>query len=98
MEALAAGRPVISTNVAGIAELVTPECGWLVPAGSIDALVDTITEALTTPSARLVEMGQAGRRLVRENHDVDKEAGALRALIERAVEGASAGAGEEESA
>ncbi len=87
MEALAVGRPVISTNVAGIAELVTPECGWLVPAGSVDALVETITTALNTPTARLVEMGQAGRRLVKQNHDVDKEAGALRGLIEQAIGG-----------
>ena len=34
MEALALGRPVISTWVAGIPELVeSGKCGWLVPAG-----------------------------------------------------------------
>jgi glycosyltransferase involved in cell wall biosynthesis len=36
MEALALGRPVISTYVAGIPELVEPGvCGWLVSAGSV---------------------------------------------------------------
>ncbi len=35
MEALALGRPVLATYIAGMAELVTPGlCGWLVPAGS----------------------------------------------------------------
>ena len=41
MEALALGRPVISTYVAGIPELVEPgQCGWLVPAGSVEALAN----------------------------------------------------------
>ena len=39
MEALALRRPVISTYVAGIPELVeTGKCGWLIPAGDIPAL------------------------------------------------------------
>jgi glycosyltransferase involved in cell wall biosynthesis len=39
MEALASGRPVISTTVAGIPELVDESCGWLVPADDQQALV-----------------------------------------------------------
>ena len=39
MEALALNRPVISTYVAGIPELVEPGvCGWLVPPGSAESL------------------------------------------------------------
>ena len=39
MEAMVLGRPVISTFVGGIPELVRPgENGWLVPAGDIEAL------------------------------------------------------------
>ena len=39
MEALALGRPVVSTYIAGIPELVQHgESGWLVPAGSVAAL------------------------------------------------------------
>src|ERR1019366_4076899 len=39
MEAYALGRPVLSTFIAGIPELVTPgHNGWLVPAGSVEAL------------------------------------------------------------
>ena len=41
MEALALRRPIISTFIAGIPELVGPgEHGWLVPAGDVDALVE----------------------------------------------------------
>ena len=38
MEALAMTRPVIATAIAGIPELVDEECGWLIPAGSEEAL------------------------------------------------------------
>ena len=40
MEALALGRPVVTTAIAGIPELVeSGQTGWLVPAGSAEALV-----------------------------------------------------------
>ena len=45
MEAMAAGRPVVATYVAGIPELVRPgETGWLVPAGDAAALRDALRE------------------------------------------------------
>jgi glycosyltransferase involved in cell wall biosynthesis len=70
MEALALGRPVVSTYIAGIPELVVPgESGWLIPAGSIDALVDAMREVLQTPTARLEELGREGRRRVLGAHD-----------------------------
>src|SRR5688572_31740184 len=58
MEALALGRPVLATAVAGIPELVSPECGWLVPAGSVEALVQAMKDALATPP----EIGRASCR------------------------------------
>ena len=61
MEALALGRPVISTYVAGIPELVEPgKNGWLVPAGAIEPLVDAMSQALSTDSDELERMGRAG--------------------------------------
>jgi colanic acid/amylovoran biosynthesis glycosyltransferase len=83
MEALALGRPVLSTTVAGIPELVSPECGWLVPAGSVDALVQAMQSALATPLAELERMGEVGRARVRKHHDARIEAAKLRALFER---------------
>ena len=74
MEALAIGRPVISTYIAGIPELVVPgENGWLVPAGSVDALTRAMRALLDTPIERLREMGAAGRRSVLERHDPRSE-------------------------
>src|SRR5439155_26884638 len=47
MEALALGRPVVSTFVAGIPELVRDGVhGWLVPAGDVDALAGAVGELL----------------------------------------------------
>jgi len=54
MEALALGRPVISTYVAGIPELVEPGvCGWLVPPGSVEALAMAMRAALELPTEKL---------------------------------------------
>ena len=82
MEALALGRPVISTYVAGIPELVRPgDCGWLVPAGDVESLVAAMREVLETPVERLDEMGRRGHELVRQRHDSRTEAAKLRALL-----------------
>ena len=82
MEALALGRPVITTSVAGTPELVTAgQTGWLVPAGSVEALVDALREALSAPTARLAEMGRKGAALVALNHDAREEARKLTRLF-----------------
>ncbi|MEW6074530.1 MAG: glycosyltransferase [Planctomycetota bacterium] len=92
MEALALGRPVVSTFVAGIPELVVPgESGWLVPAGDADALAAALREVLAAPVGRLGAMGAAGRRRVRERHDVRQEAARLRDLFARACAAARPG-------
>ena len=83
MEAFALERPVIATAIAGIPELVEPGVsGWLIPAGSIEALVAAMSEVLSTAPDRLASMGRAGATRVRERHDQRKEARKLEALIE----------------
>jgi glycosyltransferase involved in cell wall biosynthesis len=74
MEAMALGRPVLSTFVAGIPELVDSTCGWLVPAGDAEALANAMQQALTADPAQLAKMGQVGSQRVRERHDATKEA------------------------
>ena len=82
MEALALHRPVLSTYVAGIPELVTPGvCGWLVPTGSAEGLTSAMREVLTAPVERLAEMGDAGAKRVAERHDVAREAAKLAAMF-----------------
>jgi glycosyltransferase involved in cell wall biosynthesis len=82
MEALALARPVISTNIAGIPELViNGENGWLITAGSLEKLVAAIREALQAPVERLQAMGEAGRRAVQEKHNYLVEAERLANLF-----------------
>ncbi|NEQ98916.1 MAG: glycosyltransferase family 4 protein [Cyanothece sp. SIO2G6] len=83
MEALALGRPVISTYVAGIPELVAPgECGWLAIAGSVDELAQAMEAALTKPVGTLEAMGQVGAERVRSRHNAQTEAKVLAKLFQ----------------
>lgn len=86
MEGLALGRPVVSTWVAGIPELVRPgENGWLVPPSSAEALADALAEVLAAPVARLETMGRAGAARAADRHDVSKEAAKLLRLIRESL-------------
>jgi colanic acid/amylovoran biosynthesis glycosyltransferase len=80
MEAFASGTPVISTYIAGIPELLSPDCGWIVPAGSSAELESALRQVLSISDARLAEMGEVGRSKVANLHDIQKSA---RLLIER---------------
>src|SRR5207302_3927467 len=67
MEAFALGRPVIATAIGGIPELVESRvCGWLIPAGSVDALANAIREVLDARIEILERMGREGARRVSE--------------------------------
>jgi glycosyltransferase involved in cell wall biosynthesis len=93
MEALALSRPVISTYVAGIPELVEPEkCGWLVPPGSVEALTAAMRTALQLPVEKLEQMGRAGAERVASQHDAKQEATRLAALFPSNIEKTQASA------
>ncbi len=82
MESLAQGRPVIATAIAGIPELVDDECGWLIPAGSEEALVEAMAAALHAPSEQLFAKGSVGRQRVLKMHDADHNAAILASIFE----------------
>jgi colanic acid/amylovoran biosynthesis glycosyltransferase len=83
MEAYALGRPVVSTYVAGIPELVEPgRSGWLVPAGSVGHLTQALREVLAASPAELTRMAAEGRKRVCEEHDCRKNARILRDLFQ----------------
>jgi glycosyltransferase involved in cell wall biosynthesis len=89
MEALALGRPVITSAIAGTPELVeSGRTGWLVPAGSVEGLAAAMRAALAAAPSHLSEMGRAGAALVAQFHDAGREAARLATLFEAA--GASA--------
>lgn len=82
MEAMALERPVLTTSIAGIPELVRHGVdGWLVPAGDVNALADTLADALATPNEQLQDMGRSARARVTERHSVDTEATKLRHIF-----------------
>lgn len=75
MEAMALGRPVLTTYIAGIPELVIPdENGWLIPAGSLDSLVSKMQHALHLPDDELQKLGVNAKHRVIERHSIDTEA------------------------
>lgn len=82
MEAMALHRPVLTTYIAGIPELVRPgETGWLFPAGSVEDLVSAIEQCLSLSPAKLKTMGDAGHERVIERHLVDSEVRKLAELL-----------------
>ncbi len=82
MEAMALGRPVIGTYVAGIPELVEPgRHGWLVPAGAVELLAAAMAAVLTADTVELEAMGRAGSARVAECHDIAIEAKKLAGLM-----------------
>jgi glycosyltransferase involved in cell wall biosynthesis len=82
MESLALKRPVVSTYIAGIPELVeNGVCGQLVPAGDVSALADAMAAVLCATPGHLEQLGNAGRQRVLERHDASIEAGRLAALF-----------------
>jgi glycosyltransferase involved in cell wall biosynthesis len=70
MEAMAAGRPVVATDVGGTGELLRHDRGILVPPGDAEALADGLQRLLTDPdyAARLAAAAHAW---VRENAALD---------------------------
>jgi glycosyltransferase involved in cell wall biosynthesis len=85
MEAMALRRPIISTFVCGIPELVTTgEHGWLVPAGDVETLMHAMRACLDTPSQILSRMGEAAHKRALARHQIDKQAAQLAELFQTA--------------
>ncbi len=85
MESFALGRPVLSTRITGIPELVDDSCGWLVEPGDIESLATKLDVVLSASPDLLTNMARMGRRRVEKMHDQDANAGLLRDLISQAL-------------
>lgn len=72
LESMAAGKPVIATNVGGNTELIREgETGFLVPPNDEGALVEAL-ECLLTQPARRTEYGEKGRQRARAEFSMDR--------------------------
>jgi glycosyltransferase involved in cell wall biosynthesis len=88
MESLALARPVLTTAIAGIPELVKDGInGWLVPAGSAPALADGMRRVLKTTADDLEKMGKAGAAAVARDHCASLEAAKLARLLKSSAIG-----------
>ncbi len=84
IEAMAAGRPVVATDIRGCRELVVDgETGLLVPVDAPEALADALLGLLQDPP-RARALGEAGRRRAAERLDeglvLDRELAVLNRL------------------
>jgi phosphatidylinositol alpha-mannosyltransferase len=80
--AFACATPVVSSDIEGYREVVTPETAVVVPPGDVRALVDAV-EALVADEPRRVAMGAAARRLAEERYAWSDIARRLEAIYER---------------
>ncbi len=88
MEAFAMGRPVLTTRITGIPELVDSTCGWLFEAGDVDGIAQALRGIMRATPEERAAMGREGRRRVEDRHDVRKSAAALIDTFQAASDGA----------
>ncbi len=71
LEAAAAGRAIVATDVAGCREIVRPgENGWLVPPRDARALAEALRAAISQPEL-CARYGAAGRRMVEREFSLE---------------------------
>lgn len=72
LEAMAMGRPIITTDAPGCRETVVEgDNGFLVPVKSVDALVEAMKRFIDQPEL-VTKMGQRSRAIAEEKYDVHK--------------------------
>jgi glycosyltransferase involved in cell wall biosynthesis len=72
LEAMAAGKPVVATDVEGVSELVRPgQTGWLVPVENVTALADGLADFAAQPERRR-QFGAAAQKLVQSEYSYDR--------------------------
>ncbi len=72
LEAMAMGRPIITTDAPGCRETVIDgENGFLVPVKAIDELADAMLKFIEKPEL-ITQMGSRSRQIAEEKYDVNK--------------------------
>jgi glycosyltransferase involved in cell wall biosynthesis len=84
IHAIAAGLPVVASDVGGVSEIVRPGAGLLVSPGDPGALASAVA-ALSSDADERHAMGKLGRERYDEEFGAERWAGRLRALYERVV-------------
>lgn len=72
LEAMASGRPTITTDAPGCRETVTDGVnGYLVPVKNVDVIVDAMEKIIVDP-VKTAEMAKTARHIAVEKYDVNK--------------------------
>ena len=84
IEAMAAGRPVVATDIGPTREILGEGTGLLVPPGDADAVAQAISSLLADPLRRQ-SMGAAGRQRVQEHFSMDQHVARITRLYEHVL-------------
>src|ERR1041385_6801771 len=83
LEAMASARPVVSTRLAGIPELVVDgQTGTLVAPGDSNALAQALEQFLRDPELRL-RFGKAGRARIEQHFQIERTVGPRGTILEQ---------------
>jgi glycosyltransferase involved in cell wall biosynthesis len=85
LEGIAAGRPVIATDVGGVGEITGPTSDTLLPAGDATALADAMRRFLADPAPALAEAEQRFA-YIRQRFSVATMTDAIEALYRQAID------------
>jgi phosphatidylinositol alpha-mannosyltransferase len=83
LEGMAAGLPVVASDIPGYREVLPPDAGRLVPPGDAGALASVLGQLLDDEALR-ARLGGAGRREVKR-YDWDAVVGDVVAVYERVL-------------
>jgi len=81
LEAMAAGLPIVTTNVGGIPEVLSKESAWLCPPGDADALAGAMLQAANCADLR--ERGEIARRTAANRYGLEHMAASYAELYRR---------------
>lgn len=90
VEAAAAGRPAVATAVGGVREIVTPETGFVVPAGEAAGMARALARIAEDREAR-DRMGAAARAHVRDRYSADRVVRDVTTLYDELARGRQGG-------
>ncbi|MHB8830861.1 MAG: glycosyltransferase family 4 protein [Patescibacteria group bacterium] len=73
LEAMAAGVPIIASDIGGIPEMVKDGVnGFLAKPGDVESWIEAINQMESFSSEQRLEMGDAGRELAKNNHNWER--------------------------
>ena len=85
-ESFAAGKPVIASNFAGLAEQVGQDAGVLVEPGSVEGLAEAMS-SLSSDTVAVERLGRAGRNKVETENSIEVHVDKLMRLFESLTSG-----------